>query len=82
MAVFGFGYNFGSNVPLVAFCLATVITLLIVFLRKPAADGKKRYDMAQILTYEIAMFFMFFVVVTLVNEPLVSQDIQLGEPSF
>lgn len=81
MAVFGVGYNFGANVPLVAFCLATVVTLLIAFLRKPSADGK-RYHMSQILTYEIALFFAFFVVVTLVNEPTVSQDISLGEPTF
>lgn len=82
MGVFGIGYNFGANVPLVAFGLATVVTLLIMMLRKPKPNGSSTVSMTQMLTYELALFFAFFVVITLLNNPTISPDIQLGEPTF
>ena len=82
MAIFGVGFNFGANVPLVAFGLATAVTLLISMLRRPKPNASGSSNMTQMLTYELALFFAFFVVVTLVNEPAVSPDIQLGDPTF
>lgn len=74
------GYDFGTRLPLYAFGVATVLTLLLAWIkRKP--DGK-RIDIAQILVYELALFFAAFIVLTLVNQPVVTQDIHVGEPTF
>jgi len=73
-------FDFGARVPLFAFGVATVLTLLLAWIkRKP--DGK-RIEVAQLLVYELALFFAAFIVLTLLNQPAVTHDIALGEPTF
>ena len=69
-----------ANVPVYAFGIATALTLLLTWIkRKP--DGR-RMDVAQVLVYELALFFAAFIVLTLVVHPAATQDVHVGEPAF
>lgn len=76
MAILGVGYDFGASVLLLAAVGATALNAIIALFRKRAAEW------STVLVYELGLFFAFFVVLTLLNDPATSLDIQTGDPGF